>query len=202
MKLFLFVTLLSLLSCQTNRTRFLSQDDRSSEEITLNRDLVGLVDSLTIAELRVDQYRETKRENSKYVVLNLADILWDENTEILSLRSEFVPLIKKVGKQPNLKLLVLYQDDSSSHILQAKNLLFEMGLNSQQFVLSAEKSFIKTSQITADDLLIYLSDTKRSAQIFEVLQNAPTQLHQIKLAHILLPDMSVIGDSESAKLIP
>ncbi|GAB4010564.1 MAG: hypothetical protein Fur0010_03490 [Bdellovibrio sp.] len=202
MKWFLFVTLLSLLSCQTYRTHFLSQDDRSSEEIILNRDLVGLVDSLTIAEMRVDQYRETKSENPKYVVLNLADILWDENTEISSLRAEFVPLIRKVGKQTNLKLLVLYQEESSSHILQAKNLLFEMGLNSQQFVLTAEKNFVKTSQITAGDLLIYLSDTKRSEHIFEALQNAPTQLHQIKLAHILLPDMSVIGDSESAKLNP
>lgn len=188
-------------SCQSNKTEFVSQENQELILRDQNLSFGAIEDAVVIAELRIDQLIKNLNAENKSVLLHSSDILWNENTEIYSVRPQFVPLLKKIARNKHLSLVLVLDRPSSNLLLQAKNHFYELGLSSANLKIINKNSQSLASQITAESLLVYLGSHKESISMQELLHDSPLFVNRLKTSHILLPE-NMIDSTSSASLAP
>lgn len=191
----LVLLFIMLSSCTTHRTRFVSNGDPNPPEFDSESILFGVDDSLNIAELRIES---VKNDKSYFVIASLADMVWKENSELTTLRPKYIQFFTKISKHDNIQLILIQDQVDLYSLVQLKNQFFEMGWTPQRFSMSSSQRLQNTTQITGENVLVYLGNSVTANLLFERLSSSPLMLHQIKMAHILIPEY-VTGNLNSAK---
>lgn len=199
MKYFFFFTLFYFVSCSQNKVKFNSvPPPKTQVQQEIKRDFIGIEDSLRIAQLKLKLFSKHHHSSIKYVIISLSDLVWRENSEIWSIRPEFQTFIKQVGRQRDLKLVVLKDSSIRESRLMVKNLFFEYGFQSSEVEFMSERDFLSSSEITPSGLLMYLGSQKNALAFYDGIGEAPLLVYQLKNVHVLLPELSATS-TQTAK---